>query len=534
MNKFTEDQYKIFENVAQAKSILRKNGGSIEDEQFLKLADVTKKNGWLGLLTRFVYKDGIDVDEVISLYDDLKSSKLDLGKLSKMSYDDIIDLLYQESNDNSDIEFVARYQDYLIFHVKNYESGLKICSPSWCLKTKMYWDQYTNMGDQFVVIQEKYVNKSGKTKLLYPDHPAYFGSYRNNKNPSVRYGISYTNRSKGPDKILIFDDNNIYISIDNIDDKLKGVISEIKSYLGHHEILDIVPPIDNTVSGLCDELIQYMSEESYAGSFFNSYDDDLEAELELHYGQIPEIFERIENMYVDNVNNFKTLLGDCCAILDYLLYYLDGKLLNLDIKDRFPLSGILLNEMDYPDHSYKFSYGFNEYKYGRLYIKQSYDTIMDWYLYIMSNMGSVFFSFDSIQNGSIQTLLDLYNKDYFMYIIHIFNEVEKEIGVNQESEFFVDIQLHDLRSEMNLVYNSTERIFARIDLLSNGQLKDISSYIPIFDLNKEDLTEKDYTDSFKTIQTILNEKIKGVEVQPFINVNDLSTSKLRLTIPINS
>ncbi len=46
MRKFSDKEYKIYENLAQAKSILRRNGGSIEDEAFLQIADATNKDGW--------------------------------------------------------------------------------------------------------------------------------------------------------------------------------------------------------------------------------------------------------------------------------------------------------------------------------------------------------------------------------------------------------------------------------------------------------------------------------------------------------
>ncbi len=36
-----------------------------------------------GLLTRLVYSDKADIEEVLGFYSDLKKSKLDLGKLNR-------------------------------------------------------------------------------------------------------------------------------------------------------------------------------------------------------------------------------------------------------------------------------------------------------------------------------------------------------------------------------------------------------------------------------------------------------------------
>lgn len=387
MQKFTDDEYKIFENIAQAKSILRKNGGTIEDDMFLTIVDATKKDGWTGLLTRLVYVDEIDVDEVIGIYPDLKKSKLDLGKLSKMDYDQIIDELYSvESESESDIQFVARTEEYLIFHVKNYEAGLDIISPSWCTKTKSHWDTYNMRGYQFVIIEDGYVNKKGKTKLMTPNSKSYMGSYSNTKRPSVRYGVSVNSRGD----LTIFDDNNNPLYPFNLP---IGVVNEIEEYVYDERGTGIgAKPAEydlgrSLIYEFIDNLGVYWSSVAYAGCT-NNLDEVFEKFM---------IFVKHHNSNFDMIEFYRKFrseiledagLMEHCAEVDYILYRLCD-MANCPPKD-ITLGGYLLGECDPSDHSFKYVYGYSQNKYGRLYILQSYNSLTEWYVYLMTNLGEVF------------------------------------------------------------------------------------------------------------------------------------------------
>tara|TARA_R110000772_G_scaffold95789_3_gene194158 strand:+ start:7147 stop:8889 length:1743 start_codon:yes stop_codon:yes gene_type:complete len=396
MKKFSDREYQIYENLAQAKSILRKNGGSIEDDKFLQIADATNKDGWTGLLTRLVYRDNADVEEVIGFYPDLKKSKLDLGKLNKMSYDDIVDTLYDDANsDNDGIEFVARYGSYLIFHVKTFEDGLKICSPAWCLKTRIHWDDYTNGGYQFVVIDEEYTNKSGKTNLQTPNSSSYMGSYSNTKKPGVRYGISV----KSDYNIKVFDDSNR-----EDPNYPSGILHEIKSYIKNKGGF-IIPSRGEDTSEfdyIKEKIIYFVENISIISGRAQHWDYSVYAWSDVNYYFMFNTF--IEFMEEDGIDIYEfyhdhrqEIINDhdltfCCGTIDWILYRLSG---NADHDDGgIPLSGMFLKEREFGANSFKYIYGFAQNKYGKMYVLQSYPTIADWYEFMLMDFYKVFLTED--------------------------------------------------------------------------------------------------------------------------------------------
>lgn len=82
----------INENVAYAKSILSKKGigvDSTEYADYLKIRDICgTNNGYVGILTKIRFIDNVtDMDEISSIFDILKNSKIDIAKMNKMSYD---------------------------------------------------------------------------------------------------------------------------------------------------------------------------------------------------------------------------------------------------------------------------------------------------------------------------------------------------------------------------------------------------------------------------------------------------------------
>ena len=91
----------INENVAYAKSILSKKGigvDSTEYADYLKIRDICgTNNGYVGILTKIRFIDNVtDMDEISSIFDILKNSKIDIAKMNKMSYDDILEIFYDE------------------------------------------------------------------------------------------------------------------------------------------------------------------------------------------------------------------------------------------------------------------------------------------------------------------------------------------------------------------------------------------------------------------------------------------------------
>ena len=153
---------KINENIALAKSVLRKNNLSEKDEDYLKIREMVGTDySYVGILTRLRYVDNVtDMDELKSIYDVLKNSKLDLGKLNKMSYEQILDTFYDQlaSTSNKDFELIYKDNTYSFFRVYTYQGILEIGSPAWCLKTKSHWDDYqSKYPEQWVAIDNRYL-----------------------------------------------------------------------------------------------------------------------------------------------------------------------------------------------------------------------------------------------------------------------------------------------------------------------------------------------------------------------------------------
>jgi hypothetical protein len=202
---------RINENVALAKAILNKQGittDSPEYQDYLKIREICGTgHGYVGVLTRIRFQDGVtDMDEIASIYDILKNSKIDVGKLNKMTYDDILNTFYDEfktSEKNEDYEVVFKDSEYTYYQVHTYKGIMKTGSPSWCLKTKSNWDKYQSVyPKQFVVVSNRY-----KNRLAVPDDDIL--STYSSKKSFVRYGIS-VNDSSHDDvvKWTACDDNN--------------------------------------------------------------------------------------------------------------------------------------------------------------------------------------------------------------------------------------------------------------------------------------------------------------------------------------
>ena len=208
MNKLINYTTFINENISLARAILNRNNikeGTDEFNDYLKIRELCGTSfGYVGILTRLRVEDGItDMQDIESILDILKASKIDLARLNRMSYDDILDLFYDELNPeskkNKDFEVVFKDYRFTYYRVFTYEGIMKLSSPAWCLKTKSAWDKYQKTYPiQYIVIDNEWVNK------LVTPNTHITKEYKSTK-PDVRYGISLT------DDILrysAFDDNN--------------------------------------------------------------------------------------------------------------------------------------------------------------------------------------------------------------------------------------------------------------------------------------------------------------------------------------
>lgn len=207
----------INENIAYSKSILNKKGIDKDTEEYkdyLKIREICGRNhGYVGILTKIRFIDELsDMDEIQSIFDVLSNSKIDINKLNKLSYDEILEIFYNELTskvDNSDIELYYKDDQYSYYKVYTYKGILRIGSPAWCLKTKANWDNYqAKYPEQWVVIDNRY-----KKNLLSPD-TNYMGNYSNKSKTWVRYGISIKSNSDDTITWTANDDNNGRVRFD--------------------------------------------------------------------------------------------------------------------------------------------------------------------------------------------------------------------------------------------------------------------------------------------------------------------------------
>jgi len=212
---------KINENIALAKSILKKNGiepDSEEYKDYLKIREIVgTEYAYIGILTRLRFVDSVtDIDELKSIYDVLKNSKLDLGKLNRMSYDQILDTFYDDltgsvNKNKEDYELIYKDETYSYFRVYTYKGILEIGSPAWCLKTKSNWDNYqAKYPEQWVAIDNRYVKK-----IITPNNSYLGGKYVNSDKTWVRFGLSFLKNNDNTTSWIAHDDNDGVCKLSN-------------------------------------------------------------------------------------------------------------------------------------------------------------------------------------------------------------------------------------------------------------------------------------------------------------------------------
>ncbi len=220
----------INENVAYAKSILNKQGITIESpeyQDYLKIRSICgNDNGYVGILTKLRFIDNItDFEELESIFNILKESKFDFAKLNKLTYKEILDIFYDqlsgESKDEENYKLIFKDDTYSYYKVYTYNGILKIGSPAWCLKTKSNWDQYQkNYPEQWVVVDNRY-----KNILLSPENN-YLSEYKSAKG-WIRFGISIRHNDSNTINFVANSDNNIPMSFSPSNYTYYGVITTV-------------------------------------------------------------------------------------------------------------------------------------------------------------------------------------------------------------------------------------------------------------------------------------------------------------------
>ena len=84
----------IFESVKQAKEYLNSNDISLDDERFIELKHLLRKNpGYTGKFTEWLFEEDLDIDYLTELYNFIKQYKLDKDINSFNSSEDLYDYL---------------------------------------------------------------------------------------------------------------------------------------------------------------------------------------------------------------------------------------------------------------------------------------------------------------------------------------------------------------------------------------------------------------------------------------------------------
>lgn len=219
--KYLQNFDYIIENVSQARKILKENDIDKDDIRFKRIVDKTKRDGYIGIITKLVFEFGLSLNEALAIYETLKSLKINIGdyELVKKLDDEkssnqekiqaIHDIIKKTKVANAPIggyNLLFESGGYNVYMVDSYYGILCTGSPAWCLKTKSHWKSYTETkrGTQFVLIKSDFV-KDGKIEMIVPN-TWNSGSYKNETgSPKDRYGVTIYPYGR----MDIFDDNNM-------------------------------------------------------------------------------------------------------------------------------------------------------------------------------------------------------------------------------------------------------------------------------------------------------------------------------------
>lgn len=281
---------RLNENVAYAKSILNKLGISNDSElynDYLKIREICGVNtGYVGILTKIRFIDNIsDMEEIKSIFDILKNSKMNINELNKLDYNDILNIFYDKFNNNKDFELYYEDSTYIYYLVYTYEGILEIGSPSWCLKTKSNWDNYKKkFTHQWVVISKEY-----KNKLVSPNND-YLSKYRSAKE-WVRFGISIS-KNHGFFNWQGFTDNNSSMELNSNDHTFLGIISTIFNLMNgiKKSYYDFFIGCEKINNYLKINNIDYLIEILKIDKKYFKQDDELYINFSRNYSFYPGIF----------------------------------------------------------------------------------------------------------------------------------------------------------------------------------------------------------------------------------------------------
>jgi hypothetical protein len=428
--------YKEFinENMSLAKAVLRKKNIEVDDERFNAIISKTNKDGFTGYITKLVFVEGIDVEEALDLYDEIKKSKINLADITNLPYEDVLDKVFGDFETNDKPIKIGEYKDYVLFYVKTYEIGLCINSPSWCLKTKSHWDAYNNKkGKNYVAIKKKYVSGT-KTSLSVPNN--FFGhSYRNNVDPNIRIGITIYPSGRFE---FFDDDNKFHYSASEV-----SLISKICIEWANKNLqkeAEVERPILDELYDSLSDLLEVNGLDFSFNDRFKTLDikmDTLKQILNYTFkgGTIKDaiILNEIDLLDREDFVSY-------CAGMDAILYLALGPNENC-------LAGYYMSEAEPQDLWYRYRYGCIKSYWGQRLVLQSYKSIDEFRLTLNKSV------MPYLINDEVVTVYDEtgIKKRYPTKLI----EQEKEYIVIDTKEFTTRI---DLTKLMNIINDIDYRI----------------------------------------------------------------------------
>jgi len=448
--KYLQEFDYIIENMAQARKILKDKDISKDDEKFKKIVEKTKKDGFTGFITKLVFEFGMNLEGALSMYDELKKYKIDIGtpKIKEILNDKsmpspykiqhIVELIRKakKGEEKGDYELLFNSNGFNVYIVNDYKGIMCTGSPAWCLKTKSQWNNYTKQkrGTQFVLIDSRLVGENDEFELTVPDN--WDGkSYQKPGWETTRYGVTIypTGRMEifndgNTQSMVKFNDGELEVTHGSLPIFVQRVLKELHAYF----VKEIQPHIPNIVEEPqtpedFEQNDEYDNFKEVLGRVIGSDDDDDELYVEGANTSFNYTVEfnsfKTEEVYQEFIDSL--LLGMNMETKEQLFEFMGRYKDRIDAEHYFteysgimdifyneflcaeseadnsleefptvtkrehPLGGYYYDESDIGETAMKYHYGFQYDKYGKAAILQSYETLTDYYGAIANNFFEV-------------------------------------------------------------------------------------------------------------------------------------------------
>ena len=98
-------RYKLLENLAQARAIVRNSRKHMKQEKFEQILDVTNSDEYTGIITKLIFDDNVNENDAFRLYNYLSEYwDGDVSILDGLSYREIVKIVYSEDDYDTTVE----------------------------------------------------------------------------------------------------------------------------------------------------------------------------------------------------------------------------------------------------------------------------------------------------------------------------------------------------------------------------------------------------------------------------------------------